>query len=660
MVASSSRRYRALQCGIAAVVLALSASLAFAGSAAVGANQSPDALSIWRVQVSAASDAQRLLSEGYDLVEGRGSDYFLVIGEDTVAAKLREDGFAVALDRSLAPAAALPSPDTPESRSVAFFGGYRSVAEHNEHLSDVVAAHPELATVYDYGDSWNKINARAGSNDLMVICLTNKQPGDCELDPDSTKPRAVIQAAIHARELQTSEVAWRLIDELTDLYGADGDITHMMDTVETWIIPIVNPDGREIVESGGNNPYLQRKNANDTVGACARPPTASDHHGVDLNRNATWGWGGAGVSSNPCAQTYNGTGPASEPEQLALEDLFASLWPAQKGPDSADPVPLTATGSFITIHSYGELILIPQAEDALAPNDAEMRKFAFRMSHYNGYVTGTGTEVLYGVSGSTDDHAYFAYGVPSFTYELSPVSGACSGFTPNYGCVDSEIWPTNRDALLYAIKVAGAPYVAPQGPTTIDLEVPGSIKVGGPLTIAAMSDDDAYGNAAGSFGRPTAVAVSAMEYYLDVPPSAGGSPVSMNPTDGSFDNSSESGVATIDTTGLSPGRHSIYVRARNGDGFWGPITAAHFEAIAPGDADCSGGALTTGDAQLLIDYLVGSRSGASCPLSDPDTQLNLAGADVSGDGHIDLLDALIVARCAAGANLDACPTPERR
>ncbi|MGI9301246.1 MAG: hypothetical protein ACR2RB_00860, partial [Gammaproteobacteria bacterium] len=108
---------------------------------------------------------------------------------------------------------------------------------------------------------------------------------------------------------------------------------------------------------------------------------------------------------------------------------------------------------------------LPPGAGGVTPNDGDLRDLAFRMSHYNGYQTGTGPEILYGVTGATDDWVYGQLGVPAFTYEVGPQFGSCSGFTPAYSCVDSQFYPENRDALLYSIKVAGSPYVTPAGPT---------------------------------------------------------------------------------------------------------------------------------------------------------------------------------------------------
>lgn len=563
---------------IATVVAAASALL----STSAGAEPPVATVSIWRVFVDDQADIDALLAGGYDLVEGRGPDFLLVVGEDEVADRLRREGFRVQQDRSLESLPGVGTRRSPNGELLAtatYYGGYRTVDEHYLHLDTVAATYPTLAAVVDYGDSWRKVQGQPTGNELRAICLTKLQAGDCVLSPGSAKPRAVVMAAIHARELQTSELAWRLIDALTQGYGTDPDVTQIMDTTEVWVIPVVNPDGREIVESGGNSPYLQRKNANNSLGNCAVPPTASNQHGVDLNRNATFGWGGVGTSTDPCAQTYRGGSASSEPEQQSLELLFSQLWPDQKGPNRNDAVPTSATGTFITLHSYGNLVLLPPGDGALTPNDAQLRALAFRMSHFNGYVTGTGPETLYGTTGTTDDHTYFTLGVASFTFEVSPTSGNCSGFTPAYSCIDSTIWPLNKPALLYALKVAGSPYVTPRGPTTTSVSAPAATAQGSNVTITATVNDNAFGSATGSVGRPAAQAITAAEIYVDVPPTAGGAPVAMSASDGTFNASSENAVASIPTAGLPLGTHRVWVRARNAGGFWGPLTGATFNVV---------------------------------------------------------------------------------
>src|SRR4029450_4735222 len=100
------------------------------------------------------------------------------------------------------------------------------------------------------------------------------------------------------------DIAWRFIDYLATGYGRNAEVTALLNSTEVWVVPIVNPDGVDLVQQGGNRPYLQRKNLNNSAGArCANPPTGSNQAGVDLNRNTGVHWGSTGVSRNACSQT---------------------------------------------------------------------------------------------------------------------------------------------------------------------------------------------------------------------------------------------------------------------------------------------------------------------------------------------------------------------
>ena len=551
-----------------------------------GESVSEAQLYIFKVTVKSAGDVSLLIASGYDVLEARGSDYVLVLGEASVAELLRSSGFGVEINETLAKVSKADGNFSP----MTYFGGYRTVAEHFAHLDSVAATYPALATVVDYGDSWRKVNNIANGNDLKAICITKKQVGDCALNPSSSKPRFLLVSAIHARELSTAEMTWRWIDYLVSNYNVDPDITALLDYNELWVVPLINPDGRLIVEQGGNAPYLQRKNANNTAGSCSNPPTSSNQYGVDLNRNASFKWGGLGTSTSPCTQTYRGIGLASEPEEQALELLMSNLFPDQRGPNDNDAAPLTAKGAMITLHSYANLVILPWGfvecniaacpPSQQAPNNAGLRALAFRMSYFNGYTTGQGSETLYATSGTTDDWAYGVLGIPAFTFEIGPSSGTCSGFTPAYSCQDSTFWGINRPAFLYAAKNARAPYVSAHGPSALSLSTtPGSVVQGNSTALQATLNDAQLGSA--GFGIPVVDTIAQAEYYIDTPPWAGGTPIAMSAQDGAFSASSEVVLATINTDSLSVGRHTLFVRGRDSANNWGATTATWLTVTDP-------------------------------------------------------------------------------
>jgi hypothetical protein len=126
--------------------------------------------------------------------------------------------------------------------------------------------------------------------------------------------------------------------------------------------------------------------------------------------------------------------------------------------------------------------------------------------------------------------------------------------------------------LLYLAKIARAPYLLTRGPDTI-LAGAQLTAQSGSITQVAATVNYAW------TGNNYAQNVAAAELYVDAPPWAGGAQVPMFPTDGALDSPTESLVANIDTTGLSTGRHILYVRGRGVESYegqesWGPVSAA--------------------------------------------------------------------------------------
>jgi hypothetical protein len=533
-----------------------------------------EGLRLFTIPLLAPDDATRLIGLGFDVLEHAENGAIQVLGDDSTARELLAAGFRFSMDEAVA---------SGRLQSTSYYAGYRTVAEHEAHLRDVVARYPKLAQAVDYGSSWKRQQNPDAGYALRALCITRRQRGDCALDPKAPKPRFLIIAAVHARELSTSEIAWRWIDALLEGDGVDPEITRLLDTTEMWVIPVANPDGRAIVEQGGDSPLLQRKNANSSAGACAATPTAGNQYGVDLNRNANFLWSAPGASGQPCSQFYFGAAAASEPEEQGLEKLMTALYPDRKGPALTDPALVTTTGAMLTLHAYGNSIMLPWGftecrmracpEALRAPNDNALRAFAFRMASFNGYLVGQSAEVLYASSGTTDDWLYGQLGVPAFTVELGPMRGACGGFSPAYACVDTVLWPQNRDALIYAAKLATQPYSLTLGPrVTISGPLTVTLTVGASFTATVIADDDAFGSATGSYGRPAVQNIAQVEATIDAPPGPGARQTGLLPADGRYDAPRETARAVINTKGWARGRHTLYVRARDAAGVWGPLS----------------------------------------------------------------------------------------
>ncbi|ADB32091.1 peptidase M14 carboxypeptidase A [Kribbella flavida DSM 17836] len=433
---------------LACLVLAAAVVAAPAGSAAPEpvAATTPAEPAYYSLVLPAGVTVADLVRAGYDIGHGHRSRP-MVVATPEEAARLRDRGITLGkvgtVYRPVSPAT--------DAAGTTYYGGYHTSAGHEQHNAEVAAAHPDLVRLYDIGDSWKKTKGHGG-HDIQALCISKLVAGDCALSSTGQKPKFVLHAQIHAREVVTGELAYRWIDLLVSSYGKDPAITSLMDTRELWVVPMANPDGVDVVASSPSRPVLQRKNVNDSVGGC---PAAEA--GVDLNRNSGFQWDPR--QGGPCDETYPGAKAVSEPETIAVQGLLDKLFRDTKG-DVGEPAAADTTGVFLSLHSYGNDILAPYGyTNTAAPNRAALIALGKKMGALNGYPVSTGDGgVGYFAPGATDDWLYGTRGVASYTFEVGDLSGTCGGFLPAYRCVDSTFWPKNKAAFLYAAKAAAAPY----------------------------------------------------------------------------------------------------------------------------------------------------------------------------------------------------------
>lgn len=214
--------------------------------------------SVWVGEIT-RSEAQRLYRRGFDL-EGvfGGRARFYVTPEQ--ADMLRSMGYTVVED------------ETPDLRVP-----YPGLTDIYESIDSVVAAHPGICRLEVIGQS-------VQGRDLLAVVVSDN------VESEEVEPELRMHGAIHGDEKTSAMVTLTYLKNLTDNYGDSPMCTYVVDGAESWIIPVVNPDGYE---------SDSRYNAN----------------GVDLNRNLSYMWSGGG----PYA--------FSEPETQALRDLTMQSWP---------------------------------------------------------------------------------------------------------------------------------------------------------------------------------------------------------------------------------------------------------------------------------------------------------------------------------------------
>ena len=461
--------------------------------------------------------------------------------------------------------AALPDPCAFQalagSRTIPGYACYRTVEATHADMAALAEQYPDLAELIDIGNSWYKTRSLglAGS-DIQALLLTNSRSTGFE------KGELVVTAAQHPRELATTEIATLFAELLLSEYGADPDLTWLLDYNRIHIIPLVNPDGRTWVEKG----RLWRKNTNSTNN-CEFP-----RNGVDLNRNGSFLWNHCnGCSSGDvCSNFYRGGEPASEPETRAVEDYLRDVFADQRGEGYDDPAPEDTNGVFISLHSFGRLLFYPWEHSSTpAPNRDELRRLGRKMGYFPGYKVCNPEQCMYRFDGSATDFAYGALGVAAFTYELGTAFfQACPYF-------ESHIVDQILDSLVYAAKAARRPYQLPAGPdvTAASAEPPRLLP--GKEVILTATADDTRSAGSGSDTEP-AQPISAARFSIGAPSWLATAFETLQPLDGAYDSTVESLTGSLDTTGLPPGAYTIFLEAQDADGNWGPPTALSIEVVA--------------------------------------------------------------------------------
>ena len=440
-------------------------------------------------------------------------------------------------------------------------------------LNTMNSTYPTLTELYDIGNAYQNVR------DMWVLRITNEDPAFGEI---ADKPAFFLYASVHAREVATPELAIRYIKYLLPGYNGEGgyntdpDATWLVDRHVLYVLVVENPDGHLVNEM--NTSANRRKNLNNTLCSTGR-------FGIDLNRNHSFMWGCCnGSSPDPCDDTYRGSSAASEPETVAFQSFFASVMRDQNGSNGdyviPPAAPETAMGIFVSLHSYSDLVLWPWGFDNYgnSPNYTQLQAIGRKFAYFNDY--NPDGSIWYDVDGATDDWTYGRFGIASFTFEVGPDDySACGGFFPAYGCIEGadgmsrNFWAENKPAFIYAHKIAATPYRTVYGPDTLAVSVtPVSGMPGTPIALQATITDRRYSNSG-------LLPIAAAEYFLDTPGDAG-TGIPMTPTDGAWGSTSEGAQATLDTSALAPGRHTVFVHGRNNQGKWGPYTAV-FLTIEP-------------------------------------------------------------------------------
>jgi PKD repeat protein len=265
------------------------------------------------------------------------------------------------------------NPVTPSHFNLGTMGGYLKYSEMLAELDEMAATYPSLITV-----KAPISNFLTHENRPLYYVRISDNP-----TVDEGEPKVLYTAIHHAREpmalMETIFYMWYLLEN----YGTSDEVTYLVNNLQLYFVPCINPDGYVYNETTNpNGGGMWRKNRRNNGGGV---------YGVDLNRNYSYGWGTTGTSTTTSNDTYCGPSVFSEPETQAMR------W-------------LVQNNHFITAfnaHTYAEDILFPIGTTTaeFAPHHNWFQNESNHQVQYNGY-TAMKSSALYPASGDSDDYMY--------------------------------------------------------------------------------------------------------------------------------------------------------------------------------------------------------------------------------------------------------------
>uniref|UniRef100_H0XGL7 Carboxypeptidase O n=1 Tax=Otolemur garnettii TaxID=30611 RepID=H0XGL7_OTOGA len=294
------------------------------------------------------------------------------------------------------------------------YNKYHTMGEIYQWMSQISEEYAEVVTQHFLGMTYE---ARP------MYYLKISQP--------SSDPKKIfwMDCGIHVREWITPAFCQWFVKEILQNHKDDSRISRLLTNLDLYVLPVLNIDG--YIYTWTTNRLWRKSRSSHNNGTC---------FGSDLNRNFNESWCGVGASKDCKNSKFCGTGSVSEPETKAVSSFVES---------KKDNILC-----FLTMHSYGQLILTPYGHTKnKSSNHEELIQVgqkaanALKAKYGTNYRVGSSADILYALSGSSKDWAR-DIGIPfSFTFELR--DNGTHGFT----LPEVQIQPTCEETMEAVVSI---------------------------------------------------------------------------------------------------------------------------------------------------------------------------------------------------------------
>jgi hypothetical protein len=291
-------------------------------------------------------------------------------------------------------------------------GEYHDYYGTMDLLNEFQVKYPDLVNVFSIGES-------VLGKDIWCIRITNE---------NNIKPKSscLIDGCIHGCEWEGGEACLYLAEYLLISFDVNETITHILNSSEIYIVPLVNPDGRQI------DYRLNDSRFND--------------NGIDLNRNFDIDFGRIRGGVIPLGKLFGrikipyinldrlhkwfpriplyltncGRRPFSEPETQALRDLMIEL-------ENND------FSFYVNCHTADHCIYVPwelfKPPFEMTEQETNLFNYVLNWVKKNTEYEIGSSDVQSGIrhydSGMARDWVFKEFRIPSFVFEIYSVDYYC-------------------------------------------------------------------------------------------------------------------------------------------------------------------------------------------------------------------------------------------
>jgi hypothetical protein len=253
---------------------------------------------------------------------------------------------------------------------------------------------------------------------------------------DGSKLGVLAYSQEHAREWQTPLVTLEAAERLLRNYAHDGETKQLLNNLDIFIVPTVNPDGSHFSFYDRSG---QRKNMTNHCAAHLADPVMAGNWGVDVNRNYDFGTVFDGYSGALRLQDDSNRGCVNDtfagPERSSEAESRNIMWLADTFENIKFSMNIHSSGNFfmwspgaykaqgretLPRPTLGQETFFWAASQQILSAIKEYRGLSVPVSR-----TGPIVDVLYSAAGNSGDRLWYQNGIYAWNFEVG------TSFQPN-------------------------------------------------------------------------------------------------------------------------------------------------------------------------------------------------------------------------------------